>query len=66
MTFEQFQGRYLFTALAPIAIALVLGWAAWLPVRVRPWGALVVAVALVGLNAFTLVRVLAPGFAPPS
>ena len=33
LTFEQFQGRYLFTALVPIAMLLVLGWAGWLPRR---------------------------------
>jgi 4-amino-4-deoxy-L-arabinose transferase-like glycosyltransferase len=63
LTFEQPQGRYLFTALVPIATLLVLGWAAWLPLRVRAWGLSLVGLGLVGLNAYALVRVLIPGFA---
>jgi hypothetical protein len=64
LTFEQPQGRYLFTALVPGAVLLVLGWAAWLPTRVRLWGVLALGAGLVGVNAYTLVRVLVPGFAP--
>ena len=64
LSFQQFQGRYVFTALAPIAILLVTGWAGLLPKRAQRWGPLVVSVALVGLNAYALVRVLAAGFAP--
>ena len=64
LTFEQPQGRYLFTALVPIAMLLVLGWASWLPRRVQAWGIVLVATGLVGLNAYALVRVLVPGFAP--
>jgi 4-amino-4-deoxy-L-arabinose transferase-like glycosyltransferase len=62
MAFEQFQSRYLFTALVPIVALLVRGWSA-LPRR--SWPALVLAVALVALNAYALTRVLVPGFAPP-
>ena len=62
LTFQQFQGRYLFTALAPIAILLVAGWAAWLPARLAPWGVALIAALLVALNAYALVRVLVPGF----
>jgi len=43
---------------------LVAGWSAWLPVRFKVIGTLAVAVLLVALNAFALVRVLTPGFAP--
>ena len=64
LAFEQFQGRYLFTALTPIAILLVTGWAAWLPARAQPAGLLLVAGLLVALNAYALLRVLALGFAP--
>jgi 4-amino-4-deoxy-L-arabinose transferase-like glycosyltransferase len=63
LTFEQFQGRYLFTALVPIAMLLVLGWAAWLPRRLQGWGLVLVGMGLVGLNAYALLRVLVPGFA---
>jgi hypothetical protein len=64
LTFEQFQGRYLFTALVPIAMLLVLGWAAWLPRRLQAVGLVVIGTGLVGLNAYALLRVLVPGFAP--
>jgi 4-amino-4-deoxy-L-arabinose transferase-like glycosyltransferase len=64
LTFQQPQGRYLFTALVPIAVLLVLGWASWLPPRVQAWGLVFVGAGLVGLNAYALVRVLVPGFAP--
>jgi hypothetical protein len=64
LEFKQFQGRYLFTALVPIALLLVLGWAAWLPARFQGRGVVLVALGLVSLNAYALVRVLALGFAP--
>jgi 4-amino-4-deoxy-L-arabinose transferase-like glycosyltransferase len=64
LAFEQFQGRYLFTALAPIAVLLVGGWSAWLPRRVQTWGVALIVTVLMGLNAFALTRVLVPGFAP--
>jgi 4-amino-4-deoxy-L-arabinose transferase-like glycosyltransferase len=66
LAFEQFQSRYLFTALTPIAALLVLGWSAVVPKRTQPWSVLVVTVGLVALNAYALFRVLVPGFAPPS
>ena len=63
LTFEQPQGRYLFTALVPIAVLLVLGWAGWLPQRVQGWGIVLVGLGLVALNAYALLRVLVLGFA---
>jgi 4-amino-4-deoxy-L-arabinose transferase-like glycosyltransferase len=66
LAFKQFQGRYLFTALVPICCLLVAGWSAWLPARLRAAGAWGVALILVGLNAYTLMRVMVPGFAPVS
>jgi 4-amino-4-deoxy-L-arabinose transferase-like glycosyltransferase len=63
LAYEQFQGRYLFTALVPVVILLVSGWAAWLPRGAQAWGVLLVGVGLVVLNAYTLLRVLVPGFA---
>jgi 4-amino-4-deoxy-L-arabinose transferase-like glycosyltransferase len=65
LSFEQPQGRYLFTALVPISVLLVVGWSAWLPQRTQAWAGLVIPVILVGLNAYALLRVLVPGFAPP-
>jgi 4-amino-4-deoxy-L-arabinose transferase-like glycosyltransferase len=64
LAFEQFQGRYLFTALVPIAALLVYGWSAWVPPRLRPATCLALALALVALNGYTLARILVPGFAP--
>lgn len=64
LAYVQFQGRYLFTALVPLGILMVGGWAAWLPPRAAGWGVLVAGVALMALNAFALLRVLVPGFAP--
>ena len=65
LAFEQFQSRYVFTALTPIAALLVMGWATILPRRTLPWSVLLVPAALVALNAYTLLRVLVPGFTPP-
>ncbi|MCA1645049.1 MAG: hypothetical protein LC797_06120 [Chloroflexi bacterium] len=64
LAYEQFQGRYLFTALVPLAVLLVGGWAAWLPRSAQAWGVLLVGAVLVALNAYALLRVLVPGFAP--
>jgi 4-amino-4-deoxy-L-arabinose transferase-like glycosyltransferase len=63
LSFEQFQGRYLFTALVPIAILLVAGWAGLFPRRLKS-ATIAVPVFLVALNGYTLLRVLVPGFAP--
>jgi 4-amino-4-deoxy-L-arabinose transferase-like glycosyltransferase len=65
LTFEQPQGRYLFTALVPLSALMVLGWSAWLPRRGQAWAGLAIPVVLVGLNVYALLRVLVPGFAPP-
>jgi 4-amino-4-deoxy-L-arabinose transferase-like glycosyltransferase len=64
LAFEQFQGRYLFTALVPVAVLLVGGWSAWLPRRYQEAGTLVLSLALIALNGYALLRVLVPGFAP--
>jgi 4-amino-4-deoxy-L-arabinose transferase-like glycosyltransferase len=65
LTFEQPQGRYLFTALVPLCVLLVVGWSAWLPERTPAWAGLAIPLVLVGLNTYALLRVLVPGFAPP-
>jgi 4-amino-4-deoxy-L-arabinose transferase-like glycosyltransferase len=62
LAFEQFQARYVFTALTPIAALLVLGWSAILPKRSLPWGVFLMTLALIAINAYTLFRVLVPGF----
>jgi 4-amino-4-deoxy-L-arabinose transferase-like glycosyltransferase len=63
LAFVQFQGRYLFTALVPLVMLLVAGWAGCLPRRVQAWGVLLIGCGLVALNAYALLRVLVPGFA---
>lgn len=42
LEFVQYQGRYLFPALTPLAFFMVVGLGAWFPVRFRPalWGLL--------------------------
>jgi hypothetical protein len=62
LAFLQFQGRYLFIALAPICALLVRGWSALLPRRLAAPGALSVGLMLALLNVYTLGRVLEPGF----
>ncbi len=63
LTFVQPQGRYLFPALAPFATLLVLGWSALSPRPLRALAPLLLALALIALNAYTLSRVLTPAFA---
>ncbi len=63
LTFLQPQGRYLFPALAPFATLMALGWSSLAPRRLRAVGPLLLALALVAVNAYTLSRVLAPAFA---
>ena len=64
LTFEQPQGRYLFPALVPIALLLVAGWARLAPTRLQAATVMAIGTALIALNAYALLRVLAPGFAP--
>jgi hypothetical protein len=52
------QGRYLFPALAPIALLLVLGWGALIPARWRK-GALMVGVAFGALFALAALQLIA-------
>ena len=66
LAFKQFQGRYLFTALAPLAMLLVAGWSRLVPLRAGPLLAMSFSALLVAANAYALVRVLVPGFAPSS
>jgi 4-amino-4-deoxy-L-arabinose transferase-like glycosyltransferase len=64
LSFEQFQGRYLFPVLVPIAVLLVIGWAGWVPRRFQALAVSVLSCALIALNGYALWRVLVPGFAP--
>lgn len=62
LMFVQAQGRYLFPGLTAICILLVAGWQALVPGRAGGAVALAIAVALIGLNGYTLVRQVAPAF----
>jgi hypothetical protein len=62
LTYEQAQGRYLFSALVPLCTLLVLGWSAVSPRAVRPFVPLALALGLVALNGFVLIRVLPVAF----
>jgi 4-amino-4-deoxy-L-arabinose transferase-like glycosyltransferase len=64
VAFEQFQGRYLFPAVVPIAMLLVAGWAAMVPRRLNGVLTIAIGVLLIALNTYALLRVLVPGFAP--
>jgi 4-amino-4-deoxy-L-arabinose transferase-like glycosyltransferase len=60
MTFIQFQGRYLYPALIPVALALAFGWEGVARRLAGRWAllALVIPALLLPLNAFVLWRVL--------
>ena len=67
--FQQWQGRYLFPALIPIAISLVYGVDYWRARLLSRWGALcwLTPLALTGLLAldiYLLFRVIVPGLSP--
>ena len=69
LEFQQWQGRYLYPALLPIAIALVGGWdywlSRWLPLyRARPWLLPLAALSLAALDVYLLFRVIMPGLSP--
>jgi 4-amino-4-deoxy-L-arabinose transferase-like glycosyltransferase len=61
--FVQFQGRYLYTALIPVATAFALGWDA--AVRSQRWLWPAMLMAMAGLNVYMLLRVIGPGFGLP-
>ncbi len=72
LSFVQFQGRYLFPALVPIAIAAAAGlwqWAAWLAKPRLPAGARAIVVgaplaAMAALSLLALYRFILPQLAP--
>jgi len=64
LAFQQFQGRYIFTALVPLGVLLVAGWAALVPRRARAPVTLGLGLVLIALNVYALTRVMLPGFAP--
>ena len=57
--FQQFQGRYLYPALIPAAMALALGWHTVLP-RLQRWLWLAFTLILAALDVYLLFRVILP------
>lgn len=57
--FVQFQGRYLYPALVPVAAALAVGWNSALP-KLSRWLWLPFALGLVALDIYLLFRVIVP------
>ncbi len=59
------QGRLIFPLLPTVMLVLVAGLVAWLPQKVRPWGAGSLAAAWLTLAVITPGRYLAPVHGPP-
>jgi hypothetical protein len=62
LKFVQPQGRYLFPALAPIALFYVLGFAALFPRKAQPAAIAALSLAMAAFSAYTLQHDLAPAF----
>ncbi len=62
--FLQWQGRYFFPALIPIALLLVCGLDRWLGRWLRTWWVLLAALGLAALDVYLLFRVVLPGLSP--
>ena len=58
------QGRLLFPAAPALAILIVLGWLAWMPRRIQPWGAAVTVGLMIGLG-FSQIETLNTAYAMP-
>jgi hypothetical protein len=59
-----YQGRYLFGAIVPIAILLVVGWLAFVPIHYRPQAALLLLVVMVLFDAAAIFNLAWPFFYP--
>ncbi|MFZ5919404.1 MAG: phospholipid carrier-dependent glycosyltransferase [Chloroflexota bacterium] len=59
------QGRLLFPAMSALALALAVGWSAWLPHRWRDAAPLMVGAGLLVLSALLPARLIAPAYARP-
>jgi hypothetical protein len=62
MEFFQAQGRYLFPALGPLAVAFAGGWLAWFSPRAARWGALALVLGMGLLALYALAGVIRPNF----
>ena len=67
--FQQWQGRYLFPALIPIALTLVYGVDYWRARLLSRWGGLrpltpLALTSLLALDIYLLFRVIVPGLSP--
>jgi hypothetical protein len=60
--FFQAQGRYLFPAMAPIAVGFAAGWLAWWPARRQPLALGLLLAGLLALALYALFGTLLPAF----
>ncbi len=63
LEFDQAQGRFVYPALLPISLFLVVGWATLLPARLRAPVCVLLAAGLIALNQYTLSHYLATAWA---
>jgi hypothetical protein len=63
LEFDQAQGRFVYPALLPLCIFVVVGWATLLPARLRAPVCVLVAAGLIVLNQYTLSHYLATAWA---
>jgi len=66
LEFDQAQGRFVYPALLPICVFLVVGWATLLPARLRAPVILLLAAGLIALNQYTLSHYLATAWSVPA
>ena len=64
LEFVQWQGRYFFPALIPVALLLVCGFDRWLGRWLRTEWSLLAGVALAAIDVYLLFRVIVPGLSP--
>ena len=64
LEFVQWQGRYFFPALIPVALLLVCGLDRWLGRWLRTEWSLLAGVALAAIDVYLLFRVIVPGLSP--
>ena len=64
LEFVQWQGRYFFPVLIPVALLLVCGFDRWLGRWLRTEWSLLAGVALAAIDVYLLFRVIVPGLSP--
>lgn len=64
-TIQFTQSRFAFPAMAGFAMLTLLGWSVWIPVRLRPYGLVVIVFLLTLMNVLVMVRYLIPFYYGP-